>query len=118
MELPDSIAYEAAKFIEMKRNHNSILVEVEDAYDELVKHTAGFLQDRWLNDFLDGKAPNPSIFDLLIVCVADAVDLVDELVSDEEEEDDEEPIQLTDHDRELFLEAMKRVNGGKNEDVQ
>lgn len=114
MELPDSITYEAAKFVEMKRNHNSILVEVEDAYDELVKHTAGFLQDRWLNDFLDGKAPNPSLFDLLLVCAATAVDLVDDLISDEE---DEEPIQLTDHDRELFLKAMKKVNGGKNEDI-
>ena len=116
MELPDSIAYEAAKFVEMKRNPNSILVEVEDAYDELVKHTAAFIQDRWLNEYLDGKAPNPSLFDLLIVCAADAVDLVDELVSDEEE-DDEEPIQLTDHDKELFLKAMRKVNGGKNEDI-
>ena len=114
MELPDSIAYEAAKFVEMKRNPNSILVEVEDAYDELVKHMAGFLQDRWLNDYLDGKAPNPSLFDLLIVCAADAVDLVDELVSDEE---DEEPIQLTDNDKELFLKAMKKLNGGKNENI-
>lgn len=114
MELPDSIAYEAAKFVEMKRNPNSILVEVEDAYDELVKHMAGFLQDRWLNEYLDGKAPNPSLFDLLIVCAADAVDLVDELVSDEE---DEEPIQLTDNDKELFLKAMKKLNGGKNENI-
>lgn len=114
MELPDSIAYEAAKFVEMKRNPNSILIEVEDAYDELVKHMAGFLQDRWLNDYLDGKAPNPSLFDLLIVCAADAVDLVDELVSDEE---DEEPIQLTDNDKELFLKAMKKLNGGKNENI-
>lgn len=110
MELLDSIAYEAAKFVEMKRNPNSILVEVEDAYDELVKHTAGFLQDRWLNEYLDDKAPNPSLFDLLIVCAAEAVDLVDELVSDQEEED--ETIQLTDHDRELFIRAMKKVNGG------
>lgn len=114
MELPDSIAYEAAKFVEMKRNPNSILIEVEDAYDELVKHMAGFLQDRWLNEYLDGKAPNPSLFDLLIVCAADAVDLVDELVSDEE---DEEPIQLTDNDKELFLKAMKKLNGGKNENI-
>lgn len=114
MELPDNIAYEAAKFVEMKRNPNSILVEVEDAYDELVKHMAGFLQDRWLNDYLDDKAPNPSLFELLIVCAADAVDLVDELVSDEE---DEEPIQLTDNDKELFLKAMKKLNGGKNENI-
>lgn len=114
MELPDSIAYEAAKFVEMKRNPNSILVEVEDAYDELVKHMAGFLQDRWLNDYLDDKAPNPSLFELLIVCAADAVDLVEELVSDEE---DEEPIQLTDNDKELFLKAMKKLNGGKNENI-
>lgn len=117
MELPDSICYEAAKFVEMKRNPNSILVEVADAYDELVKHTASFLQDRWLNDFLDDKAPNPSLFDLLIVCVAEAVDLVDDLVSDEED-DDEELIQPNDRDRELFLEAMKKVNGGNNEDIQ
>ncbi len=115
MELPDSLDYEAAKFVEMKRNPNSKLVEVEDAYDDLVKHTASFLQDRWLNEFLDGKAPNPSLFDLLIVCAADAVDLVDEIVSVEEA--DEEPIQLTDHDKELFLKAMSKVNGGKNEDI-
>jgi hypothetical protein len=55
------------------------------------------------------------MFDLLIVCAADAVDLVDELVADEEEDD--EPIQLTDHDKELFLKAMRKVNGGKNEDI-
>jgi len=116
MELPDSIAYEAARFAEMKRNPNSKLVEVEDAYDDLVKHTAAFIQDRRINEYLDGKAPNPSLADLLIVSVADAVDLVDELV-DEEEDDDEEPIQLTDHDKELFLEAMKKVNGGKNENI-
>ena len=40
----------------------------------------------------------------------------EELVSDEE--DDEEPIQLTDHDKELFLKAMRKVNGGKNENIQ
>ena len=81
MELPESITHEAARFVEMKRNPKSILVEVEDAYEDLVKHTASYLQDRWLNDYLDDQAPNPSLFDLLIVCAAGAADLVDELVS-------------------------------------
>ena len=97
MSVPQEIIEEAAKFSEMRRNPNSLILEVSESYVQLLGKTSGFLQDQWLNDWLDDVAPNPTLFDLLIACPAEAVKVVDMLVEAED----------------LIAETKKKEEGGE-----
>jgi hypothetical protein len=84
MSVPQEIIEEAAKLSEMKRNPNSLILEVSKTYEQLLDKTAGFFQDQWLNDWLDDIAPNPTFFDLFVACPAEAIKVVDLLVEAED----------------------------------
>lgn len=75
--LPDKFLKDIELFVKLKNDRNSLLEVVDKAYGDVCDEISSYLQDLTLNAWLDGKAPQPNLFEMAIVAPATAAETVD-----------------------------------------